>query len=502
MTDLSPRRRWRRAGLATRLTAWYLASLSVLLAVLAVFVYLALSRALEQSALADLRGEAASVRTAILTARDGGATLPDAARAAVDGITASGVVVLVMDRDGRVLARTGEPRGRPAEPPREGVGALRGGAAEWAEIDGAAPLGRLAILIVPLVEPASPVPERSRPRESPAHAPGIEIIQLTSPLAAADATLRTALVVLVGGAALTLALAALVGLPLTRLGLRPLRLVASASRRLAAGDLSARVEVPASRDEVGELSQAFNDMAARLEAAFATQRAFVADASHELRTPLTALGGQLDILPRATRDDPREAERLTRAMRREVTRMTRLVEDLLALARLDAQGAHALTPRQMDLAAVARDVYEQARALPLARDKHLRLVADTAAPIHADATRLHQVLLNLTVNALQHAPLNGQVSLEVQQDAQSTRAIVRDNGPGISPEHAAHLFDRFYRADAARTRVEGGAGLGLAIARAIVEAHCGTLSATNRSSGGAEFTVTLRADSAAEPPRH
>jgi two-component system OmpR family sensor kinase len=228
-------------------------------------------------------------------------------------------------------------------------------------------------------------------------------------------------------------------------------------------------------------------MAERLETSFAAQRAFVADASHELRTPLAALGGQLDVLVRVARDDPEEAARLAAAMRRQVTRSSRLVDDLLVLARLDAQGAAVLRLARVDLAAVARDVYEEARSLPIGFGKSIVFEPVGPAWLRGDAARLHQVLLNLAVNGLQHA--SSRVDLRVGVSEGRVTATVDDDGPGIAPEHLPRLFDRFYRVDGARHG--DGAGLGLAIAHALVEAHGGVVTAENRQTGGARFVVAL-----------
>jgi signal transduction histidine kinase len=559
-------RLWRSAGLAARLTGWYIAVLALMLALLATFLYAALARALEQNTFAQLRGDARDVRWAFERAVMSGTPPTLAADRALADATTPGVGVVLVGADGDVLASSKRPRERPVALPLPAAAALRDGLAEWSGIveDADAP-GQIAVVVVrtidrpplalvraaepgkrvlpptgaaawpgervPAPEPPpgrtlvvpepppgtlarpEPPPPWTLPRPGPpttwtrpvpadlvdhfelATAPSeLGIVQISVSLSPVQATLRTMRALLVGGVLATLALAALAGLPLTRIGLRPLRAVAGASRRLAEGDLAARVPPTASQDEIGELARAFNHMAERLEASFAAQRAFVADASHELRTPLTALGGQLDVLLRAAGEDPEEAERLARAMRREVSRTNRLVEDLLVLARLDAQGARALRVARVDLVAIARDVFEEVRALPAARGRSVWLDQRGPVPVLGDASRLHQALLNLAVNALQHGDPTGAVVLRVEAEGRLARATVEDDGPGIPPEHLARLFDRFYRVEAARTRpADGGAGIGLAIARAIVEAHGGAIAAANRA-GGARFTIELALD--------
>ncbi|MBV9582567.1 MAG: HAMP domain-containing histidine kinase, partial [Chloroflexi bacterium] len=358
-------RGWRQAGLAVRLTTVYVALLAVALIALGVFLYVALARSLDGSTFALLGGEARSVGWVLQTGVASGEPLAQAAKVATDNAAAPGVGVTVFDPTGQVAAQSG---GRPPAPapPSAGLAAVLGGTNQWTEtVDG--PAGRTAVLLTPVLSggpPPAPAAARNplpgllpvpKPKAPPRTVLGY--VQLSMPTAETDATLHIVLLLLIVGVSLVLLVAAFAGPRLTRLGLRPLRSLAVASHQLGQGDLAARVPEPASRDEVGELARAFNDMAEGLEVAFAAQRAFVADASHELRTPLTALGGQLDVLPRALQSEPTEAERLASAMRREVTRLSRLVEELLALARLDAQGSTALCLALVDLTAVAQDVY-------------------------------------------------------------------------------------------------------------------------------------------------
>ena len=233
-------------------------------------------------------------------------------------------------------------------------------------------------------------------------------------------------------------------------------------------------------------------MAVQLDSAFTAQRAFVADASHELRTPLAALRGQVDVMRRALPVEPADADRLATSMRRELARLSRLVDDLLVLARLDALGSAALALRSVDVCSVAEDVRAQVVALPTAKDQEVKLETRGSVRITADGERLHQVLLNLVANAVEHTPGGGTVSLAVAPSQSGAHIEVRDTGPGIPSSHLESIFDRFYRVDGARGRSDAnGAGLGLSIARAIVEAHGGTIAATNRPLGGATFTVEI-----------
>ena len=212
-------------------------------------------------------------------------------------------------------------------------------------------------------------------------------------------------------------------------------------------------------------------MVARLEAAFAAQRRFVADAAHELRTPLSALSGSVELLRiGASADDPAKTERLLRHLDTELSRVIRLTNDLLTLSALDAQPQLALRP--LDLSALLRDVAEDSQAL-LAQTLDSTIAPDLW--IQGNADRLRQVLLNLLDNARKYTPADGRISLRAEADAQHVHVLVGDTGSGIPPAAIPKLFDRFYRVDSARTRQSGGSGLGLAIAQAIVQAHGGSI---------------------------
>ena len=305
-----------------------------------------------------------------------------------------------------------------------------------------------------------------------------------------------------------LALAVVGGWLLAGRALRPVDRVTAAAAQIAAGDGSAaslqtRLQVPASGDEIARLSCTFNTMLDRIAAAFATQRRFVADASHELRTPLTALRGNVDVLMRQTAkaDLGAAGDDIAAAlddMRRESARMGRLLDDLLLLARADADTEGRLDTRPVRLDQVAHDAVRTAGAL--ANGQRLEVVADPVV-VRGDPDRLQQLLLILLENALRHTPPEGRIDVVVQaaNGAAPARAIVRDTGEGIAPEHLPHVFDRFYRADGARTRATGGTGLGLAIARTIARAHGGEIAVASVPGHGATFTVTLPTEAVDRP---
>ncbi len=327
------------------------------------------------------------------------------------------------------------------------------------------------------------------------HSHTVAALMLSTPTKAIDASVALIRTILFSGIGVSLALAALLAVPLMRLTLRPLEEMESASHKIAAGDLTLRLNEPPADDEIGRLSRSFNAMVARLEGLLTRQQRFMADVSHELRTPLTALAGGIEMmLLGAHQSDPSAGARLLRSMYAETERMRRLVEELLTLARLD-EGRLGLKIEPVDATALVAALCDDAR--PLVRGQTLRCEAPSEPlPVRADVDRLKQILLILLDNALKFTPEGGLVTLSVRGEEPAPFAVfqVADNGVGIAPEDTPHIFERFYRADPSRARPQqrtGGAGLGLAIARSLVEAHEGTISLTSAPNVGTTVTVRL-----------
>jgi two-component system OmpR family sensor kinase len=256
---------------------------------------------------------------------------------------------------------------------------------------------------------------------------------------------------------------------------RPLRMMAAVATRVDGGDLHPRIHgLEGHGEEVRVLADAFNHMLARLTEAFASQRAFVADASHELRTPLTVIRGQLELL--ASQPDPsgEEVRRVEARVQSEIARITRLVDDLLLLAK--AEQTEFLKLAEIDLRSYVLELWDGTSSLG-SRNFELGSVPD--GRLWADPDRLAQALRNLITNAIEHTePERGHVRLSVDAvGAGRIRFTVADDGPGIPEDQLERVFDRFHRTDSARDRASGGTGLGLAIVRAIVEAHDGRVSA-------------------------
>jgi signal transduction histidine kinase len=307
---------------------------------------------------------------------------------------------------------------------------------------------------------------------------------------------------------IVLSILGVAGYLLVRNSLRPLTAVERTARAIAGGDLSQRVPAGNDRTEVGRLSTALNGMLSRIESAFRSQQAseeqargsenrmrrFVADASHELRTPLTSIRGFAELYRQGAVSTDEDIRRLMERIEAEGARMGLLVEDLLLLARLDQQRPLTIAP--VDLAAIAGDAVHDATAVQPGRPIALHLDESlTDVPVVlGDESRLRQVVGNLVTNALTHTPPDTRVTVSVEgvpDDPGMLVLRVADQGPGMDPGDAGRAFERFYRADASRTRSAGSTGLGLAIVASLVAAHGGTVDLRTAPGKGATFTVRL-----------
>jgi two-component system OmpR family sensor kinase len=310
-----------------------------------------------------------------------------------------------------------------------------------------------------------------------------------------NATLQRLLRVELLIAAGLLALLAGAAFWLLRRALRPLERISAVAGGIAQGDLDVRLSPADERSEIGRLGLALNGMLERLEDAFARRdrseaqlRRFVSSASHELRTPLTSIRGYAALLRRGARHNPEDLEKSISRIESEATRMSGLIDDLLQLARLDEQRPLART--RTDLAVIADEAADDARA----RDPERSITVDAGGPVMVtgDEPRLRQVVANLLENAQVHTPAGTPVRIEVGvRDGMAVLAVI-DTGPGIDPEQAAHVFERFYRGTPSGDTAPGS-GLGLAIVQTIAEAHGGAATVTSRPGEGSRFEIVLPA---------
>lgn len=268
--------------------------------------------------------------------------------------------------------------------------------------------------------------------------------------------------------------------------LRPIDRITDVARQIQAEDLSRRIRLAGPDDELKRLADTFDGMLGRLEGAFSTQRQFVADASHELRNPLATLRTNLDLVSGSTTAAERES--LVAAAQRAAERMSTLVEDLLVLAR---EGTALSRREEVDLTAIARQVAEEFSARAAARELSVVSAGAGPAAVTADPDAVHRAVANLVDNAVRLAPQGTAVRVDAGVTGRWGWIAVSDAGPGLSADQRAKVFDRFWRADDARARAGGGAGLGLAIVRQFARAHGGEVRVFSEPDIGSVFVVWL-----------
>jgi two-component system, OmpR family, sensor kinase len=384
-----------------------------------------------------------------------------------------GARVLILDRGGRVLYDSfyeTEMLGVDLSPRQEVTTALNG--KEAARLTRLPGVGRTLYA-------AAPVVDRGRPVGA------VLVVQVVESIWSELAAVRQVLL-LVSAAGLALALAAgwLLAASLTR----PVQVLHEGVRAVEEGDLSRRVEIP-TRDELGQLAEAFNAMSARLERVEQSRRAFVANAAHELRTPLASLKALVEPLLSGAVTDPTEQAEFLRDIAKEVDRLTELAGDLLTLSELEA-GRPAQT-EPVDVSGLLEQVRD--RLLPLARANgvEVRVAPSLPSLIRADGLKLERAIYNLVHNAITFSPPGEEVVLHAERTADGVRIVVQDRGPGIPQEDLPHIFERFYRSERSRSRTSGGAGLGLAIGREIVQGHGGKIWVETEAGEGTRFVVQI-----------
>jgi two-component system OmpR family sensor kinase len=409
----------------------------------------------------------------------------------LDAFASPGMTVQILNLDGRVIIQSENLRDRAVPIDHDHVDLAVGGSSNYTTetVDG-----------VPVRIHYAPL----EPRQLEGNIAGV--IQITRTLRDVEITLTWLRLVLMGIGAISLFVATAAGYLLARAALTPIgRLTRDARSIGETRDFGRRVAVPrtirASRDEVTRLAVTFNQMLAQLQAAYeeqehtlASQRRFVADASHELRTPLATIRTNLELLQRAGDDLPAadRDEAMADALA-EIQRLSRLVGDLLTLARVDS-GLRLERRDEIRVDRLVRDVYRQARLMAMPREHTVTADPIEEATVLGDADYLKELLLILVDNAIQYTPDGGEIRLSVRRQDDEVVISVVDNGMGIAGEDLSHLFERFYRADGARHRDSGtasGTGLGLSIAQWIAEEHGGRIEVQSEPVHGSTFTLRL-----------
>jgi len=319
-----------------------------------------------------------------------------------------------------------------------------------------------------------------------------EVIVVGTSLEDVNGSVHHLFVLLLVAGPVALAGAAAGGWLMARRALAPVSRMTREAAAIGPHALGERVRVPPTEDELEQLASTLNSMLDRIERAVWDQRRLVADASHELRTPFAIMHSELDIALRDP-DLPPSARQVLESNREEVERMSRIVENLLTLSRLD-EGQLQLTPERIDLRDVANAVADELAPLAQVRGVSLSLSGDEAE-VDADPGLLRRVVTNLVDNAVKYSSHETAVAMKVWRTADRAGVTVSDTGPGIPLDSLPHVFDRFFRADASRSRIAGGSGLGLAIVKEVVEAHGGEVEVTTDPGRGSSFSFSLPARS-------
>jgi two-component system, OmpR family, sensor kinase len=452
-----------------QITTWYLALFSLLFVVFSIFLYGTVARALrnrlDEALVAESRTAAALFQGEL---QELAGDEPAAAAETVAELQIRGYVIAVFS-DRRLLSSN-----TPA-PPDILLGLARAAAAMPPE----------AALPVARYGPAGGRATVYR-FESGGRPYSVIVLGSLEPVAADLAIIRRVLYI---GLPLLILVAGFGGFWLATRSLRPLRVMAEQAHGITGRNLSKRLEIGPSSEELAALAQTFNELLARLDTSFETMRRFIADASHELRTPIAVIRGEADVALGRNRS-PAEYRESLAVIQDEAKRLTRLVGDLLNLARADA-GHCRIEVREVYLNDLVAECCRSVQALAAAGNVALECRGGGDAAYRGDEELLRRMVLNLLDNAIRYTPAGGKVVAAVEREDAAVRILVSDTGLGIPPEAAPHVFERFYRVDGARSRQEGGFGLGLAIVKWVAESHHGRVELSSVPVAGSTFTVLL-----------
>lgn len=456
-----------------RLTLWYVSLLAAILVVVLGMTYLLLARAMYARIDDSLRVFLQIVATSLTNDLAEGQQIDDAARSTATELASRSYLVAIYDGGGRLMGEAGREDDIviPMPPldtvPTEGDPQLL----TIVEADDLDDRHRLALRRVT-------VP------------PGVEyVIVVGSSLEPTDEELESLRGILSYVVPLSLVIAGLGGWFLARRSLSPVVAMAERARQIGVGSLDARLPVVNPRDELGTLAGTFNELLSRLESSVEQQRRFMADASHELRTPVTIARTAASVaLQQPTRSEAEYRETLE-IIEQESIRLSRIVDDLFTLTRADA-GTYPVRKTPMYLDELIDDVVRAMRVVSAPRNVSIVAESIHPAPFTGDEDLIRRLVLNVVDNAIRYSPPGGSVRVALDRSGDAYSVSVTDQGPGIAPEVQAKIFERFYRVDAARTR-DGGAGLGLALARWIAHAHDGDITLAASSRLGSTFVITL-----------
>lgn len=460
-----------------RLTLWYVSALALILIIFGVAVYVMLSRALHRRVDQALSSTIEiSIRSLTHDAQEG-QSRESAAQSTAAELSHPQQAMMIFDTDGKLLA----------EHPYEDnlhillpdLNAIPADEVYLYTVTGEGDANDRHRLAVRRVQ----IPPADTPY----------IILASQPLEAVEEELESLREILYLATPVLLLLAGLGGWFLARQGLAPVAEMARSARQIGSGSLDKQLPVANPRDELGQLATTFNELLSRLNSAFAEQRRFMADASHELRTPLSIMSAAAGVTLKKTHRGEDEYREAIEMMAEQTKRLSRIVNDLFTLARADA-GRYPLQKKALYLNDLLDEMARTGGMLASARNVKLVVSDLEEAAFHGDEDLLRQMVLNLVDNAVKFTPPGGVVQLDLTRKENQYLLSVSDTGPGITPDAREHVFERFYRADKARSHAnDGGGGLGLPIAKWIANAHDGELELAASGDDGTTFLVRLPA---------
>jgi heavy metal sensor kinase len=450
-----------------RLTLWYIALLLLILIAFSGALYFTLERALYQEVDDSLALNAHELANGV-SVINGQIVLPGDQNDISDrnAVRARGYLVRILDTYGKVLSTNSTYAPLPVSP--YAVATARRGLSQFETVSVKGEAYRIY---------TTSVQDNGRV---------VGALQIAEALGEIEATLRQLVLMLAIIIPLTLALAIFGGIWFARRALMPIDQITRNAQRISAQDLSQRLNLNLPNDEVGRLARTFDAMLERLDDAFRRERDFTANASHEFRTPLTVMRGEIEVLLQR----PRERAEYVRALNElsaDVEQLSRMAEDLLMLARADAQQI-AVTCEELNAPPLLQAVADEVRPLAEAQRITLDVQADPALLFWGDEQKMLRTLFNLVDNALKFSPPDTRVLLSASRKGDTVSLCVSDQGPGMPPDALPHIFDRFYRGADGRA---SGAGLGLAIARTLVQAQGGEISVESEAGKGTTFTVEM-----------
>ncbi len=457
-------------SISFRLLSWYATALVVLCAAFGAFTFLSLQHYLRSALEESLHRRAHQIGTSLLTGigRTGESGVVDELRSFY-GPELNNRFIRISRPDGSLLYVSGTPGDMSFEPARIPLVRLLPGETRISSLRGE----HLLLL-------SAPFAVRDRPY----------VVEVGASTLEGEGLLRGLALTLGLGLAVLLALGVGGGALLIEKALAPVHRVTEAAREITFHNLSQRLPVPSTADEIAHLSLAMNEMIGRLDEAVQHARRFTADASHELRTPLTVMRGELEAVVR-DKSLPSGLRVRLGSVLEETERLARIVEDLLAISRLEA-GEDLLPRTRFDLGELVASTAEQMALLAEDKGIEVRCLSHAPLEVEGDPGRLKQVVVNLLDNAVKFSPRHGKVWLETERRADRAVLEVADSGPGIPEAALPRVFERFFRADGMRSgRSENGSGLGLALVGLIVSAHGGRVSARNDPAGGCRMRVSL-----------